>query len=182
MNFRYCLIFGLFQQPASANTDNLLKVDVTSGVRTIISDNTAPDTAPLFDYPMGILIDKQDNRALIADDLGEALLAVDLDTGVRSAISSTDDNGIFYPNSVTAGDVEDHVLVTDYEQGVLRVNLSSGERETLHPVLNECCNRSYVHYVPGSAYVYWLDGTSKGLYALDLQSHTVVTISKSLKE
>jgi hypothetical protein len=166
------------------NTDNLLRLDLTTGVRTIVSDDTMPETGSLFGSPEGIVIDAQNNRAIVADDTGEALLAVDLETGFRSVVSSTDESSTFYPISVTPGDVGGHVLVADALEGVMRVDLSTGTREVLHPVLGppDWGVDYFLHYEPGSAFVYWLDVYTEGVYALDLQSRTLVTLSKPVSE
>lgn len=164
-------------------SDSLSRLNLETGERTLISDNTMPDSGPAFVSPEGLVIDSQNNRALVADNYGEAVLAVDLDTGVRTIIAASESGGRIVPASIAPGTNNSYVFVTDLLDGVISVDLNSGDLTQLHSVVGSPYGaESYVTYASGSAYLLWLDRDTQGLYAVDLENQTLVTVSKSVDE
>ena len=121
--------------------DAVLAVDLTPGLnrgaRTIISDDSAPDSVNAFIRPQGLVLDRVNNRLLVTDNSLDAVLAVDLTPGInrgaRTIISdsSTPDNvntfGWF--EHLVLDSANNRVLVLDSSpNAVLAVDLSSGAR------------------------------------------------------
>ena len=80
----------------------LFSVDLTSGDRTVISDDTI-GTGPEFYLPDAVAFDNLNNRALVISGLSNALISVALTSGDRTVISDdTIGTGpeLFFPNSV----------------------------------------------------------------------------------
>ncbi len=73
--------------------------------RTILSDNTTPDANNPFSTPVAVAVDTTGNRALVVD--GQAVVAVDLTTGVRTILSDNttpDANNTFFTPVAVAVD------------------------------------------------------------------------------
>ena len=64
--------------------DAVVAVDLTTGARTILSNNTTPDNTTPFVNSQGIALDATNNRALVVDITQAMVIAVDLTTGARS--------------------------------------------------------------------------------------------------
>ena len=67
----------------------LITVDLTTGVRSILSDATIPNAVNAFSNPKDIALDSANNRLLVVDSALQALIAVDLNSGVRTILSET---------------------------------------------------------------------------------------------
>ena len=106
-------------------------VNMTTGARQLISDNTRPDTgANPFTNPTGVVLDEQNSRALIADATTQQLLWVDLSTGVRSLWVGSDQLAFPYDIKLDADD--NRIILTDRDlEEVLAVDLSTGGLTTL---------------------------------------------------
>ncbi len=84
----------------------LMAVGLTNGDRTVISNANAipgdpmaippeppsPEvgTGPDFDYPIGVVLDSANNRALVINNLSNTIIAVDLANGNRTIFSDAD--------------------------------------------------------------------------------------------
>jgi hypothetical protein len=68
----------------------LIAIDLTSGERRVLSDATTPNDAMPFVVPIDVELDTTRDRAVVLDRDGEQgrLVAVDLTSGVRSALSA----------------------------------------------------------------------------------------------
>jgi DNA-binding beta-propeller fold protein YncE len=84
-----------------SENNSLMAVNLASGDRTIISANGRPatpevGTGPNFDFPIGVVLDSANNRALVVNNFSNLILAVDLATGAsfgdRTIFSDTDTN------------------------------------------------------------------------------------------
>jgi hypothetical protein len=77
--------------------NSLTAVTLADGNRTIISANANPTgmpptpevgTGPNFDYPIGVVLDNANNRALVVNNFSNLIIAVDLLTGDRTVFSN----------------------------------------------------------------------------------------------
>ncbi len=115
----------------------LIAIDLTTGHRTIISDNDTPDGGEVLDAPVGVTLDSNNNRVLILEGGRTAygLVAVDLTTGIRSVFSNNttpDDQNTFSKVShVTLDSANNRALVTSSNIGILAVDLALGTRTIL---------------------------------------------------
>jgi hypothetical protein len=113
--------------------DALLKVDLNTGNRTIVSDLDT-GTGPGFGIPIAIALDVENNRVLVANDsLDPSVLAVDLATGDRSILSENLSVGqgadFGSPQSLVVHSASDSALVVDSElAALLAVDFATGNR------------------------------------------------------
>ena len=113
----------------------LVAVDLSTGERTLISDDsTAGDGDQTFDLPQAMVLDNAHNRALVVDLDLQALLAVDLGTGERSVISSSNagiGDGVAFvdPQAIALDSANNRVFVVDSNlQALVAVDLNTGDR------------------------------------------------------
>jgi len=83
----------------------VLAVDLTTGIRTVISDNSMPNSGPSF-APTSLVLDSNNNRVLVlVDGIFIGVMAVDLNSGVRTVISGNsmpnNDNPFRHPRSLS---------------------------------------------------------------------------------
>jgi sugar lactone lactonase YvrE len=114
----------------------VIAVDLATGTRTILSDNTTPNVINQFFHLTDITIDNVNNRALVTDHGNAAIIAVDLDTGARIIISDseTPDSGniLYYPKSIAVDDENNRALIADAGGNVIiAMDLDSGTRTML---------------------------------------------------
>jgi hypothetical protein len=64
-------------------------VDLTSGARTVFSNNVIPNSYYPLTYPYAITLDSENNRALVVDNYTDLLLSIDLKDGKRSLLSGS---------------------------------------------------------------------------------------------
>lgn len=70
------------------DTKALFAIDIATGDRTIVSDNAGVGTGPLFDDPLEIALDTNNDIAYLTEPLGN-YIAVDLGTGDRTALTTS---------------------------------------------------------------------------------------------
>jgi len=118
----------------------VLAVDLTTGIRSILSDSTTPNANNTLIVPASITVDSANNRALVVDFVSNAVIAVDLTTGVRTILSDNDTpnatNAFLAPLSITLDSGNNRALVLDIGSGVntaavLAVDLSTGARTVI---------------------------------------------------
>ncbi len=77
--------------------NSLVAVTLADGTRKIISANANPTgmpstpefgTGPNFDYPIGVVLDSANDRALVVNNISNLIIAVDLLTGDRTVFSN----------------------------------------------------------------------------------------------
>ena len=112
--------------------DELLKIDVTTGNRTIISSDTI-GTGPTLSNSQDIVINSLGTIAFIADATLDAIFSVDLATGNRSILSDNTPTGSGPSfNSLRSLEIssdDSTLFVMDYgADAVLSVDTSSGNR------------------------------------------------------
>jgi hypothetical protein len=133
---------------SSTGQGAVIAVDLMTGARTILSDNSADpmtgSTENPFSNPISIALDTANDRALVLDNFFGPVLAVDLMTGVRTILSDNADGmngGDTNPFQQTFGIAVDglngRALVTDGGLGpsapgaLVAVDLTTGDRTIL---------------------------------------------------
>ena len=91
---------------------------------------------PELSFPQGIVLDRANNRALVADRYLDAIIAVDLDSGIRSIISDKQTPNTSVPISdpmcLVLDSQNNRVLVCESDTAsITAVDLNSGERSTI---------------------------------------------------
>lgn len=121
----------------NSGSSRLLEVDLTTGEGTIIS-SCLPLTGvgQCWQSPISIAIDETNNSAYVLDSGQRAVFLVDLNDGDnqgnRSVLSSnTPEQGVPFqaPVSIIINPEQERLLVVDRDQGVLAVDIDTGERE-----------------------------------------------------
>lgn len=108
-------------------------VDITTGSRTILSDNTTPNAINVFQSPGDIVVDNANNRALLIDKDRDAVMSVNLTTGARSIISDSNTPNANNPistykiESITLDSIRNRLLLV-YASGIIAVDLTDGQR------------------------------------------------------
>ena len=110
-----------------------LRADPSNNL-TILSDpNTG--SGPNFDFPADIVLDTQNNRALVVDFGLDAIVEVDLETGQRSLFSADNNGSEFnfaFPRAIVLDSDNNRALVTDINlDAVIAVDLGTGVRTIL---------------------------------------------------
>lgn len=111
-------------------------VDLDSGSRTLLSNNSVPGPHNPFSQPLAIAVDLANNRLLVSDEGHNAIIAVDISSGARSVFSdSTTPN-----NTNVIGQVGDIIIDGDNNRALvldtlakalIAVDLSDGSRSVL---------------------------------------------------
>jgi len=114
----------------------VIAIDLTTGARSILSDNSTPNAADPFDSPEHIVLDAANGRALVVDTDRAAVIAVDLATGMRTIFSNaTTPNGTTAfsdPWAIALDAANGRALVTDLDlDAVVAVDLATGARTIL---------------------------------------------------
>lgn len=106
-------------------------VEVAGGNRSVLSD-AATGSGPDFVALTGLVLDAQNNRALVLDSMLDALISVDLTSGNRTILSDpvTGSGGSFaMPTSVALDEPNALAFVTDDAlDALVSVDLGSGNR------------------------------------------------------
>jgi hypothetical protein len=114
-------------------SSGIYAVNTGTGNRTLISSNTVPNTsAALFSEVMDLSLDAANNRLLVLDRGSDAVFAVSLASGARTAISRTGVQAgpaLDFPLSMALDSANNRALVYEAaEEGVLAVDLGTGIR------------------------------------------------------
>lgn len=166
---------------------NVQKIDLVTGLRTIISDNDTVGAGPALRYPASILIDSANNRALVGDGAATtaALFSVDLATGDRTIISDLttpqESLPLYGALSMVSDNLSEYVYFDSGLDGILKVDVNTGRREQLFRPFSTTTS-NYIHSLylePGSPYLFYLDNRTRGVYAVDIKSAEYVVVSKS---
>jgi len=112
--------------------DAVIAIDIATGARTILSNNGTPDTLELFSRPVDMIMDNVNGRALVLDAARRAIYGVDLTTGARTKLTniagSSVSNLLVTPRDLALTDIANQVMVTDITNGIILVNLVTGEQ------------------------------------------------------
>lgn len=120
----------------------LVAIDLDTGDRTIISDNTI-GAGPFFSVPRGVAVDAPNHRALVVDREGEELMAIDLDTGDRTIISNAatgSGRALGDARGIALDQARARVLVVGDTGGgaaLISVDLATGDRTSITDPLTE---------------------------------------------
>lgn len=114
----------------------LLEMNLSSGMASIFSDDTVPDSNLPFIEPKGLAIDDSANRVLVVDTALQAIIAVDLNTGARTILSDNNTpNGtppFNTPQDIVIDTANQRAIITDSGNNtIISVDLSTGERTLL---------------------------------------------------
>ncbi len=105
-------------------------VDLASGARTLISDDSRPVGGDNpFTNPTSLILDEDNDRALVAEYTGAQLLWVDMTSGVRTVFVGED---LINPFDIAYDADDDRVIVVDKGlEAILAVRLDNGTVSTL---------------------------------------------------
>jgi len=165
------------------STANIQKLDLVTGLRTLISDNNLADAGPELEDPRSILIDSRNNRALVGD--AGRLFSVDLTTGIRETISNLnnpqEDLPLYGARGMVSDDPTRYVYMDTSFNGIVKVDVDTGARSLFFEPFSS--NGSHfmhaLHLESGFSYILYLDNRTQGIYAIDLNNGEYVIISKS---
>lgn len=110
----------------------IISVNLTTGARSLFSDNEVPNARNGLVDPTSIALDVAHNRALITDAALDAVIAVDLSSGERSLLSSNESseaNPLQDSYGIAIDIARNRALVTDaLHDNIIAVDLASGLR------------------------------------------------------
>jgi sugar lactone lactonase YvrE len=118
------------------NRDTVIAVDLDNGARSIFVDDDTPVVgSDGFSKPLGITIDPLNNRIILVDWWSRTVNAADLDTAVRTRLSSSSGANSFFTfqtSSVVYDEEHDRALVVDIDRDTITaVDLVTGARVIL---------------------------------------------------
>jgi sugar lactone lactonase YvrE len=112
--------------------DAVYRVDLTTGVRTVLSDATTPNAADMFPNAIAMALDSVRGRLLVGDQGGpgpgenHAIYTVDLATGARGILSSNTVPNANNPLSFVGGfgiDGDRALVLQPFSSSILAVDL-----------------------------------------------------------
>jgi|GEM_PF-1308315 len=111
----------------------VVAIDLTSGDKTILSDDNTPSVSNPFFLPCGIAIDEPRNRALVSNPGVFPIIAVDLTTGARTPLNDnlnpTQEITLTTPCGIAVETTKNRALVIDsFEKRLVAIDLTSGAR------------------------------------------------------
>lgn len=157
---------------------SLQRLDLTTGVRTLISYEEQPNSGIDLASPKGVLIDAANNRAIVADMTYNRLTAIDLTTGVRSLVSDVSNCLV----DIATDNIQSHIYIADCDDGISRLDMAT---KTMTNVVNPpYVSRTsvFMDIDPDIAYALFLDQGNQSVFAVDLLSQEYVLLSKSIEE
>lgn len=157
----------------------IYSVDLTSGDRTLISADGNG-----FDFVTAMMHDTDNNRLLAIDDEYQAVVAVDIESGVRTVISSEEvGSGDEFSNPIAFAYDKDNnrLLLSDNSApSIMAIDLTNGNRSVLSS--NEVGNGVFMESLAGIAFnkdkniIYAV--LQDSLLAVDVVSGDRVIVSK----
>ncbi|MEE2730700.1 MAG: PQQ-binding-like beta-propeller repeat protein [Pseudomonadota bacterium] len=163
----------------------LLVIDITTGNRSIISDDS--NSGPAFDFPLAFVINRSETTAFVGDE--GALMAVNLATGDRTLVSGIDfttgdqigASGLFDITAMILDETNNRIFTGSEEAEFTIVDLTTGEQtevpsdfsglgfSTIKDLIIDTENqRAFV-----------LDSSKRAIFALDLVTGSRVLVSWS---
>lgn len=120
----------------------IIAVNLVSGSRSILSDNTTPNNRTAFIQPRDITLDIVNNRALVLDKATKRIVAVDFNSGARTPVAGGLPNSavpLFQPNDIALDIANNRALVVNgnvlasslYYEGLIAVDLTTGARSLI---------------------------------------------------
>ena len=175
-----------------ANLGSVVKVDLATGHRTTLSDASTADGVPIgsgraLDLPVAIALDSRHGRLLVADDVGAALVGIDLESGDRTEITNAGIGAgvsLEYPIGLAMTENPVRLFAADSRAGiVVEFDLNGGDRRLVlgtgeagetsgnYPsalAVDESRNR-----------LYFGDYGARALFSLDLAGGEPIVVSDS---
>jgi hypothetical protein len=169
--------------------DAVYAVDLTSGQRTTISDNST-GFGPSLSFPSSLVLEPASNptRAIVSNGNAHNLLSIDLATGVRS-IFSTGTAAQFLPGPLTLDSTNGRLLgADDYGFNLFSAPLSTGRPQVVSG-FDATAAQSYGHgpamlgangaaIDPLSHVAYVTQRNASSVIAIDLQTGDRVLVSR----
>ena len=116
-------------------SQQIISINLTTGIRTVLSSNTVPDGVNPFSQQLaGLELDRDNNRLFLVDNqLG--VVSVDTRTGVRTIFSANDtqdSSNLFFATDLLLDKATNRLLVLDGSNRKLYgVDLTSGVRNKI---------------------------------------------------
>lgn len=146
--------------------------------RVLLSGGGVPDWNNDFSNLRGITLDKERNRILGVDSELNAVIAVDLTSGVRTYFSPPsatpdDDGALLMPRAIAMDTANNRALILDTgRKAIMAADLTTGERTVVYQYGNrvprQLFNPTRMVRHPSFHYLLLLDETTNTLAALDL--------------
>ncbi|HET8698103.1 MAG TPA: hypothetical protein VFO94_11480 [Gammaproteobacteria bacterium] len=163
------------------NPPSVVTVDLTDGTRQLLSGSGVPDTANAFTNVIGAAVDEVNDRAIVANSTSSAtsaLVAVSLDTGLRTILSAEgipDTENLFVdPSVLTVDQSHNRAFMMDILRGhLLDVSLTTGARAVISGSPEYDGDNPFdfptgIAYDPSRDVVYVLNGNSAAVLAVDV--------------
>lgn len=110
----------------------LIAVNLATGVRSIFSDNSVPNSSTPFNFPTHLALDTNLNRILVSDRDRPAVIAVDAGNGARSIMSDkhhpNNINPLIRPGAIVYDGARSRALLVDDAKNIMAMDLASGAR------------------------------------------------------
>ena len=168
----------------------LVAFDPTTGIQTVLSDSTTPDTDNIIRSPRGLVVDADNNRALVLDSNLSALIAVDLNTGARTIIADDTRPNADVELATTLDMVLDSAnnrVLTLGRDAIISIDLTSGVKTILtdptHPNTDNAlraAGRIALDSANNRALVVEKSGEIFGIVAVDLDTGARTILSSAL--
>src|SRR5664279_3359578 len=171
----------------------VIRVDKATGVRTLISNNTAPAGGPDFSTPSGIAVEA--NGSILIADLSAfpqgngGVIRVDPVTGARTTLSRNGSPAggpsFVWPWGMTIAPDGD-ILISDSsafsgDGGIIRVDPATGVRSTLSSNTSPVGGPSFDHpgdlIVDQCGHILVTDSGAEAIYQVDLTTGARTTVS-----
>ncbi len=155
----------------------ILKINRATGVRSVFSSSDVPNSDLPFGNMDGMIMDATNNRILVSNrnigDIDYAVTAVNLDTGIRSIISS---EGELNSSKGIALDDDNQILYVALSDSIIKVNLSDVDGGVAgQSILSSNTNPNTD--VPFSSIANMvLDKTNKRLLVIDSNTKFIVAV------
>jgi hypothetical protein len=81
------LFLSISCSSSNNNGGRVVAADLATGARTILSNDSFPDSSNLIESPVDITFDSLNNRILVTDSIIGALLAIHPESGQRVILS-----------------------------------------------------------------------------------------------
>ena len=109
--------------------------DNVGNVNLMAAEATVQNSGPVLEGPLGITLDVVNNRALITDNILQALVVIDLNTGNRTIISDANNGSgldFSFPYGVTLDTLNKRALIIDNSlDALVAVDLATGDRTVI---------------------------------------------------
>lgn len=166
--------------------DNLQRINLVTGERTLVSDNAIHD-GPSLDEPRHLLIDSVNHRAFVSDTMPSRLFSVDLNTGIRSVLFGSDmpesENNVACPIHLATDYIQHRIFITDCVEGINVIDFETNALSNVFkPVAEPGYNFGYLSFETNGAYGLYVERDTQALYAIDLINWDFVILSKSIAE